>query len=171
MKSKIYFAKSNRANPNNVMLVREILSRFDVEVVEYSGGAYSHKPMLECDMLVVLPELSDGEEDKDKETVGLGKGLFEQINTFKRTNTNKSDLLIINYVNLHTKEVEYGDIEDMDCADQDDYINYGVIIFDTSYDGDVLTLTDTLENRLGFKTAYSTKGNKSRNRYLIISSK
>lgn len=166
MKSKIYFAKSNRANPNHVILVREILSRFDVDVVEYSGGAYSHKPLLECDMLIVLPDLTDTLNSETE--VALGKGLFEQINAFQKHNPKKSDLFIINDVDLDYGAVGYGDVEDMDCADEDDYVNYGVIIFNTDDDCENGELTETLENRLNIKYS-SSKTNNTKFKYLIIS--
>jgi GTP:adenosylcobinamide-phosphate guanylyltransferase len=55
---KIYLAKSNNANPNILYKVRSILSKFNVEVVEYSGGSYSHDLLLSCDELIVIPDIS-----------------------------------------------------------------------------------------------------------------
>jgi len=165
MKSKIYFAKSNKANPDHIILVREILARFDVEVVEYKGGTYSHKPLLECDMLVVLPDLTE-DEDLNESEVAIGKGLHDQISAFQSVSKNKCDLFVINYIHEGTKEVGYGDVEDIDCTDEDDYVNYSVIIFDELAHGQ---LGQTLENRLGFNTSTSTSRiNKSRYKYLIV---
>ena len=109
MKHKIYFAKSNKANPDHIILVREILGKFDVDIVEYKGGSYSHKPLLECDMLVVLPDLTEY-EDLNETGVSLGKGLFEQITAFN-VSKNKSKIFILNYIHESTKEVGYGDID------------------------------------------------------------
>lgn len=168
MKDKIYFAKSNKANPDHIILVREILSRFDVEVVEYKGGAYSHKPLLECDMLVVLPDLTENEDYESE--VALGKGLYDQMNAFNSTSKNKCDLFVINYIHEGTKEVGYGDIEEIDCADPDDYVNHAYILFNTSDNGQSGQLGATLEDRLGFKTSTkNSRVNKSRYRYLLAS--
>ncbi len=165
MKRKIYFAKSNKANPDHVMLVREILGRFDVEVVEYKGGPYSHKPLLGCDMLVVLPDLTENEDYESE--VGLGKGLFDQIQAFQSSSRNKCDLYVINYIHEGSKEVGYGDIEDIDCADPDDYVNHAMILFNTSDDGQSGQLGQTLEDRLGFNTSTSSRINKSRYKFLL----
>ena len=166
MRNKIYFAKSNKANPDHIILVREILARFDVEVVEYKGGAYSHKPLLACDMLVVLPDLTEN-KDLNESEVALGKGLYDQMNAFKTTSKNKCDLFVINYIHEGTKEVGYGDIEEIDCADPDDYINHAYVLFNTSDGGQ---LGATLEDRLGFKTSTNNSSiNKSRYKYLLAS--
>jgi hypothetical protein len=168
MKSKIYFAKSNKANPDHIILVREILARFDVEVVEYKGGSYSHKPLLECDMLVVLPDLTEC-KDLNEEEVGLGKGLYDQIKAFKSTSRNKCDTYIINYVHEGSKEVGYGDVHEIDCADPDDYINHAVVLFNTDDDAQHGQLGATLEDRLGFNTSTPSRINKSRYKYLLAS--
>ena len=38
--TKIYLAKSNRANPDDVAKVRRELNKHDIEIVEYTGGGY-----------------------------------------------------------------------------------------------------------------------------------
>lgn len=80
-KPKIYLAKSARSNPDHVSKVRAIISEYDVEIVEFTGGAYYHDDLLECDMLVVIPDLSS--YDWLSQTQVLGKGLHSQIEVFK----------------------------------------------------------------------------------------
>ena len=167
MRHKVYFAKSNKANPDHIILVREILASFDVEVVEYKGGAYSHRPLLECDMLVVLPDLTENEDYESE--VYLGKGLHDQIQAFKSTSSNKCDLFVINYVHEGSKEIGYGDIDEIDCADPDDYVNYSVVLFNTNDDAQIGQLGATLEDRLGFNTSTPSRINKSRYKYLLAS--
>lgn len=144
MKSKIYFGKSNRANPNHVMAVRALLSEYG-EVVEYTGGAYSHQPMLECDYLVILPELNNPRDDK--EFVNLGRGLHDQIESFMGHNNCKSDLLIINEVNQSSKDFWVGNFDELDIADYDDYINHSCALF--NYDKKRENLKSILDNRIG----------------------
>lgn len=171
MSTKIYLAKSNRANPDHVMLVRDILSKFDVEIVEFSGGPYSHKPLLQCDMLVVLPELSDDNRGivENEEWVNLGKGLFEQIRAFENRDCHHNgDLMIVNHYQESTKEVGIGDFDGLDILDQDDYVNYAMALF--NYDNDLGRLSDILENRLDLNPSTGVSS-KSRYKYLLIGTK
>ena len=78
-KQKVYLSKSNASDPDEVMLVRKHLAKYDVEVVEFRGGNYSHAPMLECDVLLVLPP-KNGLTPFG--TVDIGRGQYEQINTW-----------------------------------------------------------------------------------------
>lgn len=167
---KVYLAKSNRANPDVIMTARNILSRFNVEVVEHKGGAYSHKPLLECDLLIVIPELSD-DNYENEEYVAVGKGLFEQIQAFKRNGSyNKSDTLIVNYYHEASKSLGLGSLKDMEPTDPDDYVNYAELLFDSSEN--LGNLEQVLENRLGFKKS-SKQISRSSSRYklLLIASK
>jgi hypothetical protein len=164
MSTSIYLAKSNRANPDIVMAVRNILSRFDVTIVEFKGGAYSHKPLLECEMLVVVPDLSD--DESNEEWVNVGKGLFNQVQAFILENK-KCDLLVVNYYHEGTKELGLGEFDDFDIADEDDFVNYGSLCFK---DNDLGTLSQVLENRLDPKKVNSTDSSK-RTRYRLLLTK
>jgi hypothetical protein len=168
--TSIYLAKSNRANPDAVSAVRTLLKRFDVDIVEFKGGPYSHKPLLDCEMLIVVPELSDDEYNDDEEYINLGKGLFDQINAFKDENKN-CDLLIVNYYHEGTQGLGLGTFDGFECADEDDYINYATLCFKD--EGETGTLAQILENRLGFASEIdSTKGSTKRSRYrLLLTSK
>jgi hypothetical protein len=113
---KVYLAKSNRANPDVVSRVRQALSKFPIQIVEYTGGQFSHAPMMECEQLVVVPDL-------DEEEVVIGKGLYEQINKF-------GDCKGFEYVFVLTDEdLSVKDVDDMDVLDYDDYVSYAVIEF------------------------------------------
>jgi hypothetical protein len=160
MKTKIYLAKSNRANPDHVQAVRSTLKEFDVEVVEYTGGGYSHKPLLKCDMLVVLPELKGDEEDE--EYVPLGKGLHEQIQAFEH-HVNKCDILIVYECNDKWGASITG-LDGIDVADTDNYVNYSFAILDQDRG---CQLKDMLENRCGVRQA-STNTSTSNGRYRLL---
>jgi hypothetical protein len=178
MKNKIYLAKSNRANPDHLMAVRGLLSRFDVEVVEFKGGTYSHKPMLGCDLLIVVPELQGNEEDQ--QYVDIGKGLHEQITAWQRENHHNSDLLIVNHVYSYKHSDEFdvhiGKFDEFDTCNGDDYVNYSSILFDYNEfdkDGDELTLETILENRFNGKnlTKNSSGISNSTSRYRLLLTK
>lgn len=146
---KIYFAKSNKANPDDVMKVRKLLSKYDIEVVEYSGGTYSNKPLSECQYLLVLPDLTTLEDD----VVCLGKGLHQQIESFK----NKSNIIMLKNICDNNMIIVDG-LSDLDVSDSDDFINYSVAIMD----GDEFDLTDFLSDKF-LKKEIDT------NYYLLIS--
>jgi len=124
-KLKVYLAKSNRANPDVVTRARQILSKFNLEIVEFKGGSYSHKQLLECDYLVVVPEGLNSSE------VSVGKGLYEQIKTFKRQkqNTKFEDVLFISEENCNINEILGLSIEDTD-----DYQNFGWVFLDYKFE-------------------------------------
>jgi hypothetical protein len=133
-KPKVYLAKSNKANPNLVSRVRQDLSNFNIDVIEYTGGTYTHKPLLECNLLIVVPDLSD----KTNNSIIIGKGLYEQINLFVDEDR-IDDILVINKfdgINIFANMVE-----DLYVDDTKDYINYGVL---TVFDGDEI-LVDVLD--------------------------
>lgn len=113
---KVYLAKSNRANPDVVSRVRQALSKFPIQIVEYTGGHFSHAPMMECEQLVVVPDLNE-------EEVVVGKGLYQQIGKF---GTHKG----FEYVFVLTDEdLSVKDVDGIDVLDYDDYVSYAVIEF------------------------------------------
>jgi hypothetical protein len=113
---KVYLAKSNRANPDVVSRVRQALSKFPIQIVEYTGGQFSHAPMMECEQLVVVPDLED-------EGVIIGKGLYEQISKFGN-GKGFEYLFVIADEGLNVK-----DVEGLDIIDYDDYVSFAKIEF------------------------------------------
>lgn len=114
---KVYLAKSNRANPDVVSRVRQALSKFPIQIVEYTGGQFSHTPMMECEQLVVVPDLDD-------EEIVIGKGLYEQINKFGR-NKGYEYVFVIN----DEEDLTYKELEQIDIIDYEDYIAHAIIQF------------------------------------------
>jgi hypothetical protein len=109
-------AKSNRANPDVVSRVRQALSKFPIQIVEYTGGQFSHAPMMECEQLVVVPDLED-------EGVIIGKGLYEQISKFG--NNNGYEYVFV----ISEEDLTVKDIEQIDVIDYDDYVSFAEIEF------------------------------------------
>jgi hypothetical protein len=113
---KVYLAKSNRANPDVVSRVRQALSKFPIQIVEYTGGQFSHAPMMECEQLVVVPDLED-------EEIVIGKGLYEQIGKFGWNNGYEYVFVI------SEEDLTVRDVEQIDVIDYDDYVAFALIEF------------------------------------------
>lgn len=77
IKPKIYLSKSNATNPDDLFKVRSILDLHHCEMIEFSGGEYSHDEMEECDILLILPHTE--QEEAPVDSFLLGKGQFSQI--------------------------------------------------------------------------------------------
>jgi hypothetical protein len=138
---KIYLAKSNRANPNLVSKVRETLSKFNVEIIEYTGGQYSHNSLLQCEELIVIPDISEAFENRSTFNhhwlCPIGKGLYEQISMFSK------DIFIItdfdNQEGIGGLYYDLGEAESdnpffyIQIEDETDYINYAHLIVDLNH--------------------------------------
>ena len=163
MSEKVYLAKSNRSNPDVVIRVRQILSKYNVEVIEFKGGAYSNKQLLTCDYLIIIPDLSEYEEDEHMVT--FGRGLYDQLHDFKKANKScwKTNSFIVYKTkdNYNEKEVFSSVYKDEDCADCDDYINHAYITLD---EDNKENLEELLENRFGA----SKSDSKGKNKYMVL---
>lgn len=113
---KVYLAKSNRANPDVVSRVRQALSKFPIQIVEYTGGQFSHAPMMECEQLVVVPDLED-------EEIVIGKGLYEQISKFG--NNNGYEYVFV----ISEEDLTFKKLNQIEIIDYDDYIAHAVVEF------------------------------------------
>lgn len=148
--TKVYLAKSNRANPDVVSSVRQTLSKYDVEVVEFKGGAYSHKQLLECDMMVIVPATDTLWRE---EGIILGKGLYEQLQAFEQ----HSD--IGNVMMVCDGELTVGEIDSYWVENEDDYVDYGLVEF---YENDNdLKLSKHCDNMFNKKTGTSSSSKSS----------
>lgn len=156
--TKIYLAKSNRANPDDVIGIRSILQKYpkDIEIVEFKGGTYSHKDLQSCDVLIVIPDLNEYDSNCDDYII-IGKGLYGQIEAFKRTHPNEYAILVVLTVT-----------EKWDCVmplykleedDTDDYINYGSIIIDSN------SVSVSLEDVLRFNLKCLSNSEKNNTSY------
>lgn len=120
-KMKVYLAKSNKANPDVVARVRQTLSNYNLEIVEFKGGIYSHKQLLESDQMVIVP----AEVDVCEDFTVIGKGLYEQIEAFSRKSFNNSHNIIV----ITSDDCETSMIENTVEIDKDDYVNYAELYF------------------------------------------
>ena len=129
--TKVYLAKSNRANPDHVSVVRQTLSNFDVEVVEYKGGEYSHDDLLKCELLFIVPDSSTYDDIND--SYNVGKGLFEQISEYCDSGQNIGldvmEIPIYVYADGFDEQIKcpVSGLIDYVENDTNNYINYGEI--------------------------------------------
>ncbi len=161
---KFYLAKSNKANPDDVMRVRQLLSKYDINVVEYTGGAYSHKPLKECNYLVIVPDMNNVKTESFGSYVKLGKGLHDQIIYFTSQNnicSGRNNILVV-------KDTSDGDLtfsffEDLDLyLHENDYIDYSsAILKDEEFQ-----LVSFMDNLFDFKI--SSINSKGSNYYYLI---
>lgn len=166
-KMKVYLAKSNRANPDVVARVRQTLSNYNLEIVEFKGGNYSHKDMLKCDSLVVIPESMNSDE------VSIGKGLYEQITTFAREKSSYfEDIIVITSEDSGTRV-----IESLEIYDHDNYVNHAFVSFEEdTYENLDIVLDDIVgdfyygsgESKYALKSASENKRTSNSNYYLLI---
>jgi hypothetical protein len=149
--TKVYLAKSNRANPDVVSSVRQTLSKYDVEVVEFKGGTYSHKQLLECDIMVIVPATDTiwGEEG-----IILGKGLYEQLEAFERHSDIGNVMVVCN------EQLTIGEIDSYWVQNGDDYIEYGLMDFYDNDDND-LKLSEHCDNMFNKKTITASSSKSS----------
>jgi len=167
-KMKVYLAKSNKANPDLVARVRQTLSNYNLEIVEFKGGTYSHKQLLECDQMVIVPAEVDACED----FAIIGKGLYEQIEAFSRKSLHNS----VNIIVITSDECDTSMIEEIVKIDEDDYVNYAELYF--SEDG--CSLKEVLDDVVGdyymdSQSIYASKSTSvsktNSNYYLLIGKK
>ena len=152
-RTKIYLAKSNRSNPTDVSRVRTMLETLDVEVVEFTGGEYSNKPLMSCDYLVVVPDLSSKQTNKkfdryfnhsNESSVTVGKGIYTQICDFNGENYYTYDKTFI--IDNTDDIVNYGYFNNIEINNFQDYVNFAILNYGGSY-----SLIDNLK-RHGIKT-------------------
>lgn len=148
--TKVYLAKSNRANPDVVSSVRQILSKYDVEVVEFKGGAYSHKQLLDCDVMVIVP---DTHTIWDEEGIILGKGLYEQLEAFEQ-HSDIGNIMIVCDELLNVGEINCYWVEN-----EKDYIEYGLVEFHEN--DNVLKLSEHCNNMFNKKSGISSSSKSS----------
>ena len=75
---RIYLSKSNRANPDYVMVVREYLNELGYKVIEHEGGAYNEDFLYTCKKMVMVGMHSPTHMNKGE--VLIGKGQYHQLN-------------------------------------------------------------------------------------------
>ena len=136
---RVYLAKSNKANPNLVSAVRQTLAKFNVQVVEFTGGTYSHDLLLSCDELYVIPDLSGINVQDEYDiywSVPLGKGLYEQIQAFNKSHNHNDIFIVTDYdgavgVGGVYYDDDSNDSYSIEVSDETDYVTYAYFMVNT----------------------------------------
>lgn len=150
---KIYLAKSNRANPNIVSEVREILKQMpNVEIVEYVGGKYSNQPLIESDYLIIVPETVSDINEAIPTSINIGKGLNSQIVEFPL----KPNIFIVSHVQKYTGLV-LSSIVEMKHTEIDMATNWAICVLDPNISIDNFALTMLLNSKQHGTTSISKK--------------
>ena len=137
---KIYLAKSNKANPYDLMLVKNYITKKGNEVVEYTGGAFSMKPMDDCDYMIVIPDFSSLKLDdttnvlNENSPIVIGKGLYGSLQYF-------SSLKKKNGIFIYAGNSHMGRLGSLGNANEEDYINHSTL---------------TIKNVIKFETVVDT---------------
>lgn len=77
-KPRVYLSKSKQIDLDTLLLTRKLLSAYNIELVEFSGGEYTTDLLESCDILLVLPT------EKPKAfnySINVGKGNYTEIVT------------------------------------------------------------------------------------------
>jgi hypothetical protein len=134
---RVYLAKSNRANPNLVSAVRQTLSKFNVQIVEFTGGYYTHDLLETCDELYVIPDLNDSFDDEYGGfwSVPIGKGLYEQIEHFSGYN-GSTEVFIVTSFGENVGGIYYegndDDFHSISVENENDYVKYAYLTINTN---------------------------------------
>lgn len=135
---RVYLAKSNRANPNLVSVVRQTLSKFNVQIVEFTGGYYTHDLLLSCDELYVIPDISEAYQDDYNNfwSLSIGKGLYEQIQAFHNKVSNNDIFIVTDFDNQFGVggfyyEENNDNLYSIDIENENDYVDYAYLTVNT----------------------------------------
>jgi len=81
-KTKVYLSKSNSGCLVPIADIRRILRNMDIEIVEFTGGNYTHEKLLASDVLLVIPPLEKIVPEYSEQYFDIGKGQHGQIEAF-----------------------------------------------------------------------------------------
>ena len=139
---------------------------------------YSHEPLLECELLIVIPELGTSELFDDAESVPVGKGLFEQIEVFQNKDNQdeikidfskelKQSVFIVHKCDEDSGEILISGFKEFEQYNNWNYVNYGSVMLN---EDSSTTLRTICEERFGENPNYEYLGRKQEivDRYPIL---
>lgn len=134
--SSIYLSKSNLASPVRFAKIKELLeTNSGTQVRYFNGGAYSDRPLLDSDkLLLLLPDKSIelvGNQVQGYYKARIGRGQYEQISKFSNAR-GCADIYII--TKITDDEVSYSQFKsflDIDHTSSD-WNSYATIAFQSN---------------------------------------
>lgn len=100
-RKKLYLSKAVEADPNVCQKVKQLLTQLDLDIVEFRGGTYSNRELLECDYLLIIPPLQakgdniDEDGDECDYLYKIAKGQYSQITEFKSLKKDNDSIFIV----------------------------------------------------------------------------
>lgn len=87
---KVYLSKSKQCNPDLVISVTQLIKESipNVEILSYTGGQYNPNLIFQADMVITIPAVPC-KEDVLKASVMLGRGGFDESQSFEQQNPSK----------------------------------------------------------------------------------
>lgn len=112
-KIKVYLAKSNLCDPDDITMVRNLLKDDNIELLEYRGGEYTDDDLLKADYMVVLPYHNSWHIKGGNWKCFVGAGVYKQMVTFGKY----EKIFFINDV----EDFTYARIQSVEIYNQRDY--------------------------------------------------
>jgi hypothetical protein len=103
--TKIYLSKSKAGDLTYIDLVRKILSKLDAEILEFTSGTYNTDALLKSNVLIVVPP-NYKSQINGKEQYWVGKGQYEEINTFHKTYPT-NPIYLVKDINFDNEECKF----------------------------------------------------------------
>jgi hypothetical protein len=127
---KIYLSKSNRCNPNHVMMVRQELK--DVfpndQVVEFEGGSYDRRILEGADKIVMVAEARPKIIEQDRIIkVDIGRGLYTEAELGLAKGPKKTYYCLID---AEIDSFTLHEVQRTVLTDIDKWTRYGVLLAD-----------------------------------------
>lgn len=143
---KVYLSKSNASDPDVVAYVRKRLTQLGVTIVEFHGGPYDKRSVLEAEYLVIVPPartLGNKEKYGDEwiwnygssqaGSYDVGRGQHDQIEMFRDHRSSDKILLVEEVkiagsgqsttVDLYVDEYSDIDVEDINWEERYSYVS------------------------------------------------
>ena len=74
-KKRVFLAFSNAAEQEDLIYIKSLLKKYDVEIVQFENGDYDKNIMTSCDyVFLVVPR-----QKTDERHVFVGRGQYDQI--------------------------------------------------------------------------------------------
>lgn len=115
---KVYISKSNNGNPDLLAKVRHELKKIKgIEIIEFKGGKYTNKPLINSDFVVVIPP------DEDE---FVGKGQYFQIHDCFNHKDSKVEDVVLVVSSGEDKLIKIKNITGIEINDEEDWTwSYG----------------------------------------------
>jgi len=85
---RVYISKSKVGNPDDLMNLRHLLSKWDCKVTEFFGGVYNTKELDRANLLLVIPPYVESINNRN-----VGRGQHDEVSRFVGMERERSTLI------------------------------------------------------------------------------